>query len=299
MNILVSIKGISRKDIGDQLFAELLRIYPEGKRGDNSQAFGAILAANDERMLQIRECLEVGGFRARELATEREGSFSLRLHRIYDRSELSNYQFLELGAPAGAYHGVDRSTDGELLIPELKLNGPGDLSSWDFICGYSEPTWLFVPSRVKDVLAECNFQHLHWKATQYWPKGEEGSDWSLVKQKTGTPFWEIESDLILPPVAPSMDLRSFDEGIRLRPGDRRVRLCRVDEHFAYPELHYRESDLANLPSFDVARTYENFGPVPSQVFRSSFSSIVVSNRFYQLCEDRALKAEWHPVHLDT
>jgi hypothetical protein len=227
-----------------------------------------------------------------------ERGFDLVLHRVYDEEDLGKCEFLELRAQRGAFHGFERLQSGELFIHETLLPSQPGLSTWDFVSGYSQDTWLVVPARVKDLLSQELFAHLTWKPARFWPGDVDPMvTWEIVKQKIGTPFWELDSDLSLPPVSSTMDLCDRDDN-HVQAGERRINIIRRDGLYAYPELRYRKSELAKLPSFDVARSYENFGLVPPQEFRPDYSSIVVSKKFYRFCHQNNLNADWLPVHID-
>lgn len=68
-----------------------------------------------------------------------------------------------------------------------------------------------------------------------------------------------------------------------------------DGFYNHAELHYRRSDLAKVEPFDVARTFESFGP-RSPVQRPS---IIVSQRFYKVCVAHGMKSTWIPVRIDA
>lgn len=301
MMTLAYIGGIFQSEVGNELFRSLLRIYPEGQTGSEGHVFRSKLPLDDPRTVTITALLESNGLRKSPHTTpseDRTGYYDYRLHRVYEGTELLQFDLLELHAPDEAYHGAERGNDGELIIPEGLLAGPNQLEELDFISAYSMETWLFVTVRVKQLLEQMSALHLTIRPARYWPNDLMLIDWPTVVEKVGIILWELDSDLILPPVSPAMELH--DEYCnRVQSATQRARIHAFGgEYDAYPELHYRASDLRALPPFDVARSFENFGLKPSREFQRDFSKLIVSRRFFEFCRSHSLKATWRPVHID-
>jgi len=111
----------------------------------------------------------------------------------------------------------------------------------------------------------------------------------------GGPFWEVTSDFILPPVSPSVELLD-KSGKRVWPGSV-ASVSRVGGLYNSPELHYRASDLRAIDSFDIAKTYESFG-IAGTERKPDYCPIIVSKKFYELCQHHNFKVDWLPVHID-
>ena len=300
MKTLAYIGGVFRANVGDRIFDALKEIYPEGQGGSAGHSFTSKLPVDDERTVAILAVLEAGGLHPQGsflASAEQAPHFIYALHRVYSDEELLQYDLLELRAPSGAFNGAERGEDGDLIIPEGLLPSPAGLDQWDFLSGYGRHTWIFVPTRAKVILDSAQMLRLLFHPARFWPQNMALSDWPTVQQVTGIRFWEIDTDITLPPVSSSVDLRD-EFGNTVRPGGGRVRVHAREGDYAYPQLHYNASEIDALPRFDIARTYENFFPAPTREYRKDFSTIIVSKRFFEVCRSNGLKADWIPVHVD-
>ena len=103
------------------------------------------------------------------------------------------------------------------------------------------------------------------------------------------PWYQIISDLRLPPLAPTMDLRDVN-----RQPARERGVWPREGSYVFAELHYLEHDIRALGPFDVAMTHEMmYG------YNETFRRLIVSQRFYQLARELGLAWEFLPVRLDT
>jgi len=298
MKILAYIGAIFREDIGDANFNALLRTYPEGQKGDTGHFFESRLPVDDRRTSQILKLLESIGMRKRrdQTAGKGIGRFSYNLHRVYATEELSNCEFLEFRPVDGAYHEAERNTDGSLFVAEGRLASEG----WKdraFISAYGTDSWVFAPAKTKRILDVEELLGLAWRPVDYWPSGSELEPRESLLKRIGRPFWELDSEIDLPPVADTVELRDEEKSVVV-PGTRRVGVYLIDGEYARPELHYKASQIAALGPFDIGRTYENFGTSAAAEYRRDRSKIVVSARFFTACQAHGLQADWLPVHID-
>ena len=103
------------------------------------------------------------------------------------------------------------------------------------------------------------------------------------------PWYQIISDLRLPPLAPTMDLRDVN-----RQPARERGVWPREGSYVFAELHYLEHDIRALGPFDVAMTHEMmYG------YNETFRRLIVSQRFYQLARELGLAWAFLPVRLDT
>ncbi len=110
------------------------------------------------------------------------------------------------------------------------------------------------------------------------------------------PFWELSSNVILPPLSAPCVLLDAITGEQVTsdyPGAFVFREGLEPPEILYTpaEMHYTAESLKACEPFDVARTYEQFTGPHSRKF-------VCSQRFYQFCTERGLKIEWTPVRID-
>lgn len=300
MKTLAFIGEIFQSLVGHELFRSLVSIYPEGQTGSVGYVFESMLPLDDPRTTAIVSLLKSNGYRKKPhdyFSEDESGYYNYALHRAYSDEELLRYDLLELRPPSGAFNGAKRGKDGELLIPEGLLPSPAGLDEWDFLSGYARHTWIFVPPRVKVILDSAHLSQLLIHPARFWPQNMALSDWPTVQQMTGIRFWEIDTDITLPPVSSSVELRD-EFGNTVRPGEGRVGVHIREGDYAYPQLHYNAPEINALPRFDIARTYENFFPVPTREYRKDFSTIIVSRRFFEVCRANRLKADWIPVIID-
>ncbi|MDP9175094.1 MAG: hypothetical protein M3O30_14700 [Planctomycetota bacterium] len=99
----------------------------------------------------------------------------------------------------------------------------------------------------------------------------------------------------MPPVSPTMQLVDKNAK-RVWPG--RITGVQRLEGLYSVELHYRASDLRAIERFDIARTYEHFWGYDNNERQLDYCPLVVSKRFYDLCQCHNLKVDWLPVHID-
>jgi hypothetical protein len=231
--------------------------------------------------------------------------YDMRYDREYDHNDLSECAFLELTPPqeAGNYGAMNRGPgpEGEVIFPQAEM--PGGVNNpvatphadgFDFM--YGMYTWIFVPLRVKTILESGNLRGLKFRRANFAPqqtKDDEG--WDDWERKYGIPYWELDSDCTMPPLSPSMPLWTSDKEPAVG-GDYSKGLLRLDGLYSHAELHYRSSELARLPPFDLARTFESFG---NKIEYDRFDCpLVASQRFYRFCIERGLNTGWTPVRID-
>ncbi|WP_165253060.1 hypothetical protein [Paludisphaera soli] len=195
-----------------------------------------------------------------------------------------------------------RTRDGELIVPEKRLETELDILSGEGNC-------VFVTPRARAALERAGFREVTYRPTCFVPYvvgldiygyPEEAVPNMDVIAETGRKadepirYWEIDSPLTLPPVSPSMDLADRS-GTPLEPECGRS-IVRREGFFVPVELRYRAADLSAFGPFDLARTCEAF--TRDTRFDRTKCSLIASRRFYEACVSAGLRAEWSPVRID-
>lgn len=107
----------------------------------------------------------------------------------------------------------------------------------------------------------------------------------------GEPWWELASSVRLPPVCEPLHKVTFGNIHTPVPRDYEKGVFIKEPGYDQVELHYKRRELAAVEPFDVALTFEREG--------SPFDRrLVVSKRFYEVCERNKLDVEWRPVRVD-
>jgi len=157
-----------------------------------------------------------------------------------------------------------------------------------------------VPQAVKQLLEAAQLKRVAFRPTVL--VASDASDGPYISAKGNDElWWELVSDLWMPQLAPSNDIRWIGEDRPLDETARRTRnygrgIFVREEFYLTPELRYGRSQLSQLlplDSWDAARTYEPFGHWPD----SDRRYLVISKRFAQLCISAKLGGECVPVRI--
>lgn len=288
MITIARINGVLLHEVGSGVFDDLVSIYPEGR---DRHAFWSFLPVDDDRTAAIMDLLAQAGWHPwgdHSRPKDRSREYTLLLERQYDDADLA-CEYLELSPRTKDWGPYRDEATGLVKLDVHQLD-----NSADFGAAYTGR--YVVPQRVKRLLETANLRRVVFRPALLADseQRESGSEKIIPWETWGPPWWEITSDYTLPPVSPSMDLRD-NNGNRVEPGDPRRYYHRREGLYLWPELHYRSSDLANAPAFDLARTLERFGGE----LRWDESMLVASRRFYQFCVDHGLKTDWVPVRIDS
>ena len=289
MNVNAHIGALFERDTDANLLERLATAYPEGRI---RHFFELDLPQDDPRTKAALTILSTAGLRpwtdhSREI--ERTHEFRLTLRREYTHKDFERCDLLELGPSRDAVvEYAWRDNEGLIQLPGNELKKRFDFASCLF-------GWFVVPERVKHLLKESGLKNIVFKTTIPMIKSQgerlQLPNWSYW----GKPWWELDSDFTMPPLAPNLMFTDRD-GKPVRQGDFSNGFHVKEGLYAPPELHYRKSDLANLRPFDLARTYEPFGN--RQGYDRGDCKLIVSQRFYQFCQEHGLKADWVPVRID-
>lgn len=264
-------------------------IYPECVE---QRTIFAELPTEDPRMIAILDELHRAGFSAWDHVHERRrgAEYNLRLSRTYSPAELSLFSFLEVAPDVRGW--VDgqspRTNSPEVVLYEAPMLDIG-------LVGMGR---CYVASaKVYKALLSGGFSDLLWRQTKMKPSGappgERRSEYDkkLNPPKRG-PWRALRSELVLPPLAPSMPLFHTDHSPFT--GDFSKGCWRRDGLYTHAELRYRAADLEAFGPFDLAHTYEMFEALPREYDRP----LVASQRFYQYCLKHGIETSWQPVRIE-
>lgn len=216
--------------------------------------------------------------------TKTDAEFTYRLRRVYSDCDFQACEYLELYGgydPDIGIRGKERGAGRTVT----QIDEPGNAD----ICMISPVSHTHVAvQRARDALERANLVGLRFLPVE---KNYESVDCDLYDEEDT--WWELESDLELPPLAPSVALVHRD-GTPFT-GDFSKGCGRKKGLYTNAELHYRRSDLERLGHFDAARTYEHFhprGPAPRS------RALVVSQKFYRACRENDIRTRFVPVRID-
>jgi len=278
MKTTLVIPSICAVDIPVEAFDALVDIYPQGERIDmkDIQYWGTRLPATDPRATAVIDILK-----KHNLKPWGEG-IRARFEREYSKKDLTDAPYLspQFARSFGAYE--ERNEDG-LLKKHAQDIQPKSL------IGGSWGGAVFIALELKALIEDEDF--LGAKIQRIELTG-------MPSKATEGKFRELTSTITLPPMSPRMaffasagagEIQEVDADYPkpsiLREG-RDLPEILVD----IPALHYSKSDLADMPAFDIALTYEQFGQnKPHTVF---------SQRFYQFCLQHKLPIGWIPIYVD-
>lgn len=288
MRIVAHIHGLARRvgnierGISADLLESLCAIYPQGRVGGQGHSFHAILPVDDKRTTQLLDLLAEAGLEPwidTSQSRDANRQYTLRLQREYDEIDFEVCNHLEF-APDEQGKGLYR-TDRQR--GQIIMEAP-PISSASFV---HKQTWCVVRDNLRRVLQGNGLKNLVFLPTK---KRYESVDYNLYDEEDV--WWELRSDLVLPPVSSSMTLIHKDH--TPFTGDFRRGCRRIDGLYFPVELHYRRADIEGADSFDLAHTYEMFGALPDEYDRP----LVASKRFYEVCKQHDVKTGWVPVRIE-
>lgn len=285
MRTITQLTGIR----GEAEIARLSAIVPE------AEVIRSIFIEIDEadpRLERVLEVLRELGWQDRRdppIEGQEPRYYSRLSWRVYDDRDLDPHQLLTMEGLVADFDvfASTTSADGRLRVYVTPEGLPEDLDV--SITGGSA---LIVPDRVYRVMRALPMHRLFFRPTvPYECRGypEHECAWEDI----GPPWWEITSDLTMPPLAPSLLVLDHKK----KPVDRRFNKLTIvidpaNLYLGTPELRYLRSELPPLDSFDAALSYEHSGSVIHG------SRLVVSQRLRQAWIAAGFKADWMPVHIE-
>lgn len=226
------------------------------------------------------------------LDVQRLGSYSFRQYRVYSHDDWQGHELLRLNPLEHRYpcsddaEVMERTAEGlaRVAVDEIP---PGV----DFLRAHGVSA--LVPHRVRFVLEQAGLYRLRYRPTVPVRVVDElkpiaDCSWNEFPE----PWWELTSDLVLPPVSPSMALVSWSGKPIVRGSTDMCAASDGSGFLGFPELRYLRAEVEALGSFDLAHVFERSSP--STLDRA----LVASRRFYEVCREHDLGVNWIPVHLE-
>jgi len=284
MRATATITSIKLDTVGNEIFEDLCRIYP---KGDQKRWFECTLSEDDPRFQAVIDRLTHAGFQpwSDHFRKRQSNEYCLRLDREYTAEDLQDVLYFE-PRPISYCEGLTRDLDGRIEINVDRLERDAGIA-------VAFSTLLVVSTQNKTELEHERMQHLGFRPTVLIDEFEGSIPWSDY----GDEYWELTSDLSLPPLSTSCKL--LHEDGQVFTGDF-PRGCYVEKGlFLHGEIRYNASDLATVGEFDFARTREQFGG-RNRGYKDIDASkgLVASRRFYDFCNARGLGVEWIPVYVE-
>jgi hypothetical protein len=287
MNSRTIISGLDSDKLGQVLVEELEQIHPSGSSFNsraNSKRFDLRLPSDDPRTLRVIERLARAGFTpwTNPFVNPLPNQYSMKLEHVYGPSDFADVEYF---VPVARIYseGLTRATTGLIELDAGKVVPDADVA-------FSDLFKTIVSGRIKQILALATPRHLCFKPTVLTRKGYD--DASISWQSIESPFWEVTSDLTLPPLASTCTLLNND-GVECR-GDFSNGCFLREGLFTNPEPHYTRESIGAIPPFDAALSQERFGIAPQNEDRI----LIVSRRFREELLGAGIEIDWTPVRID-
>lgn len=273
-------------NLGPDLFAKVQAKFPEWcTPGRNFQGG---YPSTDPRLREILDYLAEHGWHPGKGWFQKRGpkEYWLRIRRTYAKKDFDTFEYLIFGGGGTPWSG-GRVPESPHLVLSTKNMKSDDVR----MVGMQGRV---VPDRVRKILEAEEIRHITFLPTLLapgWPsKFDRFITWEEMHEE---PWWEVQSDIRLPPVSPRCRLVDVT-GAPYDPNGPFKGLYVEEGNYENPEMHYRASGLAKLPPFDIALTHENFGAGN----RDEIGTLIVSQRFRQVCLKHKLKVGFWPVRVD-
>jgi hypothetical protein len=278
MEVVVSLGGFLRSELPSALVEQLCAIRPP-----DGESLVWTLAELDPALPRLRACFEAAGWRpGLGPGPAQEGQYILHAERHYHPEDLAQAEYFEPSPYLGINAKPEWDASGRLIIRSEYLLAP--LPREIAAAGDGGNEGLAVCSVLKAELEHAGLRGLIF--------GKAGVQGPQAERFQGS-WWELTSELVLPPLAPHGDLVPLQQ---FHPADRRCGCVLRQPPYVPSELHYRQSQLASLGAFDLARVREDLllhagEDAPHRRF-------VASRRFYEFCQARSLNLRGIPVRID-
>jgi hypothetical protein len=280
----VSTFGVTfARDVGEDVLERIAEI-PDTHVRHGSFACGFV--KDDPRNKQLIEILGRAGCKPKPPIPGRDRGpkeYSFHIRREYDESDFKATEYHKITVPE--WQGADLVRDGMIYLIRSKCPMGVELAGND--CGY------VVSDRLRKDIEATGLRGVVFHETALIDSFEESKRNIATWNEAGEPpWWQITSDLVLPPLSPSCTLLDRN-GDPYREGG--TTGCLIIEGFYVPaELHYQRRALASVGPFDLALTRERFGLGAA----NSYPWKVVSRAMYEFLTKRGVKAGYVPVRMD-
>ena len=290
MKLRARITGLPSIRENAELIERLVQIYPEGAQYNS---FFMDLVESDQRAVEIFRELERFGFRAwkqNQSQRDRASEYFLDYYREYEASDFDNIDLVRSAPQVQLACKTQRGRDHEGRIG-IEFHEPGLPPESIATDGHGA---CLVRDRVRRIIEEIRPQHLFFRETvlvTWWTKVAHPIAWQEFGEE---PWWEVTSDLTLPPLAPSMVVIHHKTGKRLPRGVGAKVICFArdpdEPRDGEAQFHYCRSEIEASERFDAALTLEKLG---------SSCQLVLSRRVYRALLDANIENRWIPCPLDA
>lgn len=238
---------------------------------------------------EVERTLNLHGFRRwTDLHRRRDESceYSFDRIRVYDDFDFAHAPLLRIFPEENVQNLEYRQSDGVLWLKAEHLKR----QRHTFLVADGLTRAVPICSdTVKNQLESEKLSHLRFLPTVI--VDDEDSMIAARPNHDHHPWWEISSDLVLPPVSTFL-LKKDVKTMQDVPREQASRVQLIEPGAPGLELHYFHSELTAIDSFDIALSYEwEYGGETGR-YR------IVSNRFYEICKKYKIKTSWIPVRID-
>ena len=257
---------ISPRQASQNVIDKLKRAYPDES---GERYFQCDLFENDPRLKRVWEILLENGLAPRDQLKQNEIPFCFEMERVYNASELRAATYLTPWA-RNEFDVEYRDEQKRILLNRQHIKR-------DRQAGFATMS-MIVSLALKQKLESAGFLNLVFLPV-------------CLDEKPTDQWWEMTSEIRLPPVAPPCEVMYFRGG-KPFDGDYSQSLILREGFYQWPELHYRQSEIKPLEPFYCARSIEGFAVVEyDRLF-------VISNRLYRFLEAEKARLKWTPVRIN-
>lgn len=287
VKITVSLLGVNARKHGQELVDELHAIIPD-KRGFSRIFAPAHIPEDDPRLAKVIARLDEAGLRVSEpgRADAEPNGYMLRRFREYEPSDFEGVQLRSLHVKEMSSACFRR--DGLLELSRKRFNKDADIA-------VQGAGWYVVPRRIKELFESSELKGVAFKPCRLIEGYAEHRRYFDWHEELGDTWWELTSNIVMPPLSDFLEFRDRFGNLMADRTDFSQGCFPREDHFAFPELHYRRADLEQMPEFDLARTFEPF----SYPAEAEEHPLVASPKFWEFCEDHGIRIGWRPVRIDT
>jgi hypothetical protein len=261
---------------------------------------GIISCAEEHPRLKelVEQMHSIGWVHAAD-APRGQGRYQILRRREYDDADLDGHELLQLATthpPIFCFvHVPQEQWESLSLVPPCPDYGvigvqsrglppAGVLTSHGV--GY---VGIFVHEQTRLALVEGGFSHLRFLPFPLAREVEIGGRYlAEIKPypKNRGPWWMMDSTVRMPIPSDTLLETTRQPGVYQAPSEKCMPL--IEKGWGDVELHYRRSDLAPLPPFEVARARSC----------NELARIIVNQRFRQFCRERGLQFTFRPVRIE-
>jgi len=275
--------GLASPELMNKLFSVWPQAYPA------RSSFSMKAPEDGAAVQEVERILNHHGFRRwteRHRRRDESCEYSFNRIRVYDDLDFAHAPLLRIFPEENVQNLEYRQSDGVLWLKAEHLKR----QRHTFLVADGLTRAVPICSdTVKNQLESEKLSHLRFLPTVI--VDDEDSMIAARPNHDHHPWWEISSDLVLPPVSTFL-LKKDVKTMQDVPREQASRVQLIEPGAPGLELHYFHSELTAIDSFDIALSYEWKYGGETDRYR------IVSNRFYEICKKYKIKTSWIPVRID-